>query len=166
MWSGTYEMLLWTLWAWTGLEIVTFVGSEVKDPSKSYIKGYITGFTLVMVLYLLNAFIIPWVFNYDFLAAYAYLKSEYSDALSKIMGAYALPDPSVPLVASVAVGNAAVAVLIGLSYFLWYVNTALPVWVGGSEDSSLWLSTECYRRKWLRSRLDGLHQHGLIMSQL
>ncbi|WP_276813507.1 APC family permease [Desulfurococcus amylolyticus] len=131
MWSGTYEMLLWTLWAWTGLEIVTFVGSEVKDPSKSYIKGYITGFTLVMVLYLLNAFIIPWVFNYDFLAAYAYLKSEYPDALSKIMGAYALPDPSVPLVASVAVGNAVIAVLIGLSYFLWYVNTALPVWVGG-----------------------------------
>jgi len=131
MWSGTYAMLLWTLWAWTGLEIVTFVGGEVKDPSRSYMRGYLVGFTAVMILYLLNAAIIPWVFNYDFLAAYSYLKSEYPDALEGLMEGYTPPDPSVPLVASVAVGNAVIAILIGIAYWLWYFNTVVPIWVGG-----------------------------------
>ncbi|NAZ27367.1 MAG: amino acid permease, partial [Thermogladius sp.] len=74
---GTYGMLFWTLWAWSGLEVTTFIGSEVKDPGRSYLKGLFVGYAVVMALYLFNAFILPYVFNYDFLAAYAYLKANY-----------------------------------------------------------------------------------------
>ena len=129
--TGTYGMLLWTLWAWTGLEIVTFVGSEVKDPSRSYFRGYAIGFLLVMILYLANALILPWVFNYDFLASYSYLKYEHEDVLRSIVGDKPVPDASVPFYASIAFPNPIIAITIGLAYFLWYLNTVIPIWVGG-----------------------------------
>lgn len=128
---GTYNMLLWTIWAWTGLEVVAFVGSEVKDPSKSYVKGYIAGFLAIMALYLANALIVPWVFNYNFLAAYSYLKSEYEDVLRSVLAGKPIPDPSVPFYLSIAFGHPIVAIIIGLVYFLWYVNTIIPIWVAG-----------------------------------
>ncbi|MEM0010913.1 MAG: APC family permease [Candidatus Bathyarchaeia archaeon] len=129
--TGTYNMLLWTIWAWTGLEVLTFVGSEIKDPSKSYVKGYIAGYIAVMALYVANALILPWVYNYDFLAAYSYLKSEYEDVLRSVLGGKLTPDPSVPFYLSIAAGHPALAVIIGLAYFLWYVNTVIPIWVAG-----------------------------------
>ncbi len=128
--AGTYGMLLYTLWAWTGLEIVTFVGSEVKNPSKSYIRGYALGYLAVMILYLANAFVVPWVFNYDFIASYVYLQKKYPDLLSNILGGYAPPEASVPFFASIAFGNAALAILLGIAFFLWYFNTIVPIWVG------------------------------------
>lgn len=131
MWSGTYGMLLWTLWAWTGFEAVTFVGSEVKNPTKNYIKGYTGGFIAIMILYLANAFLVPYACNYKFMAAYSYLQMDYPDVLSKIMHGLPTPDPSVPLMASVAFMNAAFAIIIGIAYFLWYLNTAMVCWVGG-----------------------------------
>jgi amino acid transporter len=126
---GTYGMLFWTLWAWSGLEVTTFIGSEVKDPGKSYLKGLFVGYAVVMALYLFNAFILPYVFNYDFLAAYAYLKANYPDVLSSLLPGKPLPEPSVPFYISIAFPNPAVALLVGLAYFLWYLNTAIPVWV-------------------------------------
>lgn len=129
--TGTYGMLLWTLWAWTGLEIVTFVGSEVKDPSRSYLRGYAVGFIMVMILYLANAAILPWVFNYNFLAAYSYLKYEHEDVLKSILQGKPAPDASVPFYAAIAFSNPIIAIVIGLAYFLWYFNTVIPIWVGG-----------------------------------
>ena len=130
-WDATHSMLLWTLWAWTGFEAVTFVGSEVKNPTKSYIKGYIGAFIAIMLLYVANAFLVPLVGNYDFLAAYSYLQTNYPDALSSIVKGLPTPDPSVPLAASVAFLNPTLALIIGFAYFLWYLNTAMVCWVGG-----------------------------------
>jgi amino acid transporter len=130
-WDGTMSMLLWTIWAWTGLEVVTFIGSEVKHPTKSYVKGYIGGFLGVMILYLVNAFLIPFSGNYDFLAAYSYLKMDYPDQLSAILKGLPTPDPSVPFVVSVVLMNPAIAIIVGVAYFLWYLNTIIPIWVAG-----------------------------------
>ena len=129
LFTGTYGLLFWTLWAWTGLEVTTFVGSEVKDPSRSYFRGLFLGYLVVMALYLFNAFILPYVFNYDFLAAYAYLQSNYKDVLSQLLAGKPVPDPSVPFYISVAFPNPVLAILVGVSYFLWYLNTTIPVWV-------------------------------------
>ncbi|MGC8975587.1 MAG: APC family permease [Thermoprotei archaeon] len=131
LWDGTYSMLLWTLWAWTGFEAVTFVGSEVKNPTKSYLKGYVGAFIAIMLLYTANAFLLPLACNYDFMAAYAYLQMNYPDVLSQILKGLPTPDPSVPLMASVTFLNAWLAILIGIAYFLWYLNTAMVCWVGG-----------------------------------
>ena len=130
---GTYGMLLWTLWAWSAVEGVTFVGSEVKNPGKSYIKGYIAGWIAVMILYVANAAIVPWSGNYDFLAAYSYLASNYPDVLTNMFPAFQgmyPPAGSVPFVAALIWPTPAVAILIGIAYFLWYFNTSAVLWVG------------------------------------
>jgi amino acid transporter len=130
-WTGTYGMLLWTMWAWSGFESVTFVGSEVKNPTKSYIKGYIGAFIAIMILYVANAYLLPYVCNYDFMAAYSYLQMDYPDVLSGILKGLPAPDPSVPLMASVTLLNPWLAIFIGIAYFLWYYNTAMVCWVAG-----------------------------------
>ncbi|ADV64857.1 APC family permease [Desulfurococcus mucosus] len=129
LFTGTYGMLFWTLWAWTGLEVTTFVGSEVKDPSRSYLRGLLIGYIAVMLLYVFNAMVLPYVFGYDFLAAYAYLKSEHPEVLESILPGKPLPDPSVPFYVSIAFPNPWLSIVVGLAYFLWYLNTAIPVWV-------------------------------------
>ncbi len=129
--AGTYGMLLYTLWAWSGLEVVTFVGSEVKSPSRSYLRGYLLGYAAVMALYLVNAFLVPWAFNYDFIASYAYLQRNYPDVLSEVLGGRAPPEASVPFFASIAFGSPIAAIIIGIAYFLWYLNTVVPIWVAG-----------------------------------
>jgi amino acid transporter len=139
LWEGTYSMLLWTLWAWTGFEAVTFVGSEVKHPTRSYVKGYIGAFIAIMLLYAANAYLVPLAGNYDFIAAYSYLKMDYPDVLSSILKGLPTPDPSVPFTASVAFAHPSlhpmlimvIALLIGFAYFLWYLNTAVVCWVAG-----------------------------------
>ena len=131
MWSGTYGMLLWTLWAWTGFEAVTFVGSEVKNPTKSYIKGYTGGFIAIMILYIANAALLPYVCNYNFMAAYSYLQMNYPSVLKHILHGLPTPAPSVPLMASVVFPNPALDILLGIAYFLWYLNTGMVCWVGG-----------------------------------
>ncbi|MEM1619384.1 MAG: APC family permease [Fervidicoccaceae archaeon] len=128
--AGSYGMLLWTLWAFTGVEIVTFVGSEVKDPSRSYFRGYLTGFVIVTLVYLTLPYLAQRAFGYDFLASYAYLKSEYPDVLERILGVPP-PDPSIPFYASMLLGSPAVAVTLGACFVLWYLNTIIPIWVGG-----------------------------------
>ena len=130
---GTYGMLLWTLWAWSAVEGVTFVGSEVKNPGKSYIKGYIAGWIAVMILYVANAAIIPWSGNYNFLAAYSYMAGNYPDVLTKMFPAFQgmyPPAGSVPLVAALIWPAPAIAITIGIGYFLWYFNTSAVLWVG------------------------------------
>ncbi len=129
--AGTYGMLLYAIWAWTGLEVATFVGSEVKNPSRSYLRGYVLGYLAVMILYLANAFIVPWSFNYDFIASYVYLQKNYPDILSNVLGGLTPPEASVPFFASIAFGNAVIAIVIGIAFLLWYFNTVVPIWVSG-----------------------------------
>ncbi|MHA1631555.1 MAG: APC family permease [Candidatus Freyarchaeota archaeon] len=128
-WSSTYDMLTWTIWAYTGLESVSFVGSEVKTPKKSYFRGYIIGLSAVIALYLFNAYVITWAFPYKFLESYSYLQMNYRSQLEQLMGAPA-PDPSVPFITSIAFLNVPLSILIGVGYFLWYLTTIIVIWVG------------------------------------
>jgi amino acid transporter len=92
-----------------------------------------------MLLYAANAYLVPLAGNYDFIAAYSYLKMDYPDVLSSILKGLPTPDPSVPLVASVALAHPllhpmlimVITLLIGFAYFLWYLNTAVVCWVAG-----------------------------------
>jgi amino acid transporter len=93
------------------------------------LRGLIIGYLLVMALYVFNGFILPYVFNYDFLAAYSYLKYNHPEVLDQILGGKPAPDASVPFYLSLVYPNPVVAMLIGLAYFLWYLNTAIPCWV-------------------------------------
>jgi amino acid transporter len=127
-WGSTYNMLLWTIWAFTAIETSTYIGSEVKNPKKSFLRGYFVGFLFVLVIYILISSLTSWVYPIEFLESYSYLQMNYRDQLEQLIGGPA-PDPSVPFFVSIALGNFYIAILTGIVFWLWYFNSVVAVWL-------------------------------------
>ena len=123
------QALLWVFWAYSGVESISFVGSEVKTPRTSYLRGMGIGFAVVAALYMISAWGPGISFGSDFVRDYGWLYYNHPDALEKLLGVTpALP--SVPFYAGVCAKSAGMAVALGVGYFLWYLNTSLALWMG------------------------------------
>jgi amino acid transporter len=123
------QSLLWVFWAYCSIEAISFVGSEVKSPRTSYLRGMGIGFGVVMALYIVNAWGPGVCFGSDFVRDYGWLYYNHPDALEKLLGvAPALP--SIPFYAGVCAKSAGIAVVLGVGYFLWYLNTSVAMWMG------------------------------------
>jgi len=132
--SALLGMLVAVFWAYTALEAVSFVGSEVKSPRTSFMRGMTIGFCVVVALYVLNAWIPTVSFGGDIIRDYSWLyntSDETYAALSEAMGGVTPPIVSMPMYAGIAYGSPALALIFGIGYFLWYLNTALICWLGG-----------------------------------
>ncbi len=123
-------MLLSVLWAFTAVEAISYVGSEVKTPRTSYMRGMLLGLAAVGVLYILNCFAVFSSFNYNFITEYSWLYYNHFDALAETMGTIP-PAPSVPFYAAILGRNALFAIILGVGYFLWYINTSMIIWMAG-----------------------------------
>ncbi len=128
--QGLRDMLLAVLWAYTALEAVSFVGSEVKSPRKSFMRGMIIGAVAVGILYMLNSFAVQTSFGANFIRDYSWLYYNQPDALSGLLNAIP-PAPSIPFYASMVGGSAWLAVVLGIGFFLWYLNTSMIIWMAG-----------------------------------
>lgn len=123
-------MLLSVLWAYTAVEAVSYVGSEVKTPRLSYMRGMILGLLAVGVLYMINCFAVYRSFNYSFITEYSWLYYNHFDALTSTLGTTP-PAPSIPFYASILGKSTIFAVILGIGYFLWYLNTSMIIWMAG-----------------------------------
>ena len=122
------DSLLWVFWAYASLEVVSFVGSEVKSPRTSYLRGMGIGFAAVMALYCVNAWGPGLCFGSDFVRDYGWLYYNHPDALKNLLGVTP-PAPSIPFYAGVCARSAWFAVLLGIGYFMWYLNTSVVLWL-------------------------------------
>lgn len=132
-WDAMTGVLLSVLWAYSALEVTSFVGSEVKTPRTSFIRGLIGGAVAVGIIYTLNAWASGFSFGSDFIRDYAYLW--YTDdttyaALETAMG-QTPPQPTMPFYAGINGGNAWLAIFMGFCYFFWFANTSLLIWLAG-----------------------------------
>jgi len=126
-------MLLVVLWAYSGLEAVSFAGSEVKTPKTSFIKGYLYGMIGVLVLYMLNSWTVSYAFGYKFIEDYSYLyyaSPDTQNVLANILGTTPAA-PTIPFYASIIIGNPYVAIILGIAYWFWYLNTVIVIWIAG-----------------------------------
>jgi len=123
------QSLLWVFWAYTAVESISFVGSEVKTPRTSYMRGMGIGFATIMILYCLNAWGPDVAFGTSFVRDYGWLYYNHPDALQKLLGVVPA-SPSIPFYAGVCAKSAWVAIAFGLGYFLWYLNTSVAMWMG------------------------------------
>jgi basic amino acid/polyamine antiporter, APA family len=132
LWGGIGGMLLAVFWAYTALESISFVGSEVKTPRTAFMRGMSIGFASVMVLYMLNAWLPTVCFGTDFVRNYSYLYNT-SDAsyaaLQTAMGGATPPIPSIPFYAAIAGGMSWLSVLLGIGFMLWFLNTSVIIWM-------------------------------------
>ena len=128
MWGGISGMLLAVFWAYTALESISFVGSEVKTPRSSFMRGMGFGFFAVMALYLLNAWAPGVSFGSTFIRDYSWLYYNHLDALQKSLGT--TPSlPSVPFYCRHRRGQAWLAILLAFGYLCWYLNTSVVIWM-------------------------------------
>lgn len=132
-WDAMTGVLLSVLWAYSALEVTSFVGSEVKTPRTSFIRGLIGGSVAVGVIYTLNAWSSGFSYGSEFIRDYAYLF--YTDdttyaALETAMGQVP-PQPVMPFYAGINGGMAWLAVVLAFCYFCWFCNTSLLIWLAG-----------------------------------
>ncbi|MCR4433023.1 MAG: APC family permease [bacterium] len=123
-------MLLSVLWAYTAAEAVSFVGSEVKTPRKSFLRGMLIGIVAVGLLYILNAWAVQVAFSGDFIRNYSWLYYNQTDQLQSLLGVTPAA-PSIPFYASLIMGSSTFAIIFGIGYFLWYLNTSMIIWMAG-----------------------------------
>jgi APA family basic amino acid/polyamine antiporter len=132
LWGGIGGMLLAVFWAYTALESISFVGSEVKTPRTAFMRGMSIGFASVMALYMLNAWLPTVCFGTNFVRNYSYLYNT-SDAskaaLQAAMGGVTPPIPSIPFYAGIAGGVSWLCIALGLGFMLWFLNTSVIIWM-------------------------------------
>ena len=128
-WGGISGMLLAVFWAYTALESISFVGSEVKTPRTSFMRGMGAGFVAVMVLYMLNAWLPGVSFGSDFVRDYSYLYYNYPAELEQALGVTPAI-PSIPFYAAVAGGISWLSIVLGLGFMCWFLNTSVIIWMG------------------------------------
>jgi APA family basic amino acid/polyamine antiporter len=132
LWGGVGGMLVAVFWAYTALESISFVGSEVKTPRTAFMRGMSIGFGAVMVLYMLNAWLPTLSFGADFVRNYSYLyntSDETYAALQAAMGGATPPIPSIPFYAAIDGGVAWLSILLGVGFMLWFLNTSVIIWM-------------------------------------
>jgi len=132
-WDAMTGVLLSVLWAYSALEVTSFVGSEVKTPRTSFLRGLIGGAVAVGIIYTLNAWSSGFSFGSEFIRDYAYLF--YTDdttyaALETAIG-NTPPQPTMPMYAGINSGSATLAILMGFCYFFWFANTSILIWLAG-----------------------------------
>ncbi len=132
LWGGISGMLMAVFWAYTALESISFVGSEVKTPRTAFMRGMSIGFAAVMALYLLNAWLPGVSFGSDFVRNYSYLYNT-SDAsyaaLQAAMGGATPPIPSIPFYAAIDGGIAWLSIALGIGFMCWFLNTSVIIWM-------------------------------------
>jgi amino acid transporter len=129
-WDGVTGMMLAVFWAYTALESISFVGSEVKTPRTSFMRGMTIGFAAVMTLYMLNAWLPGVSYGSDFVRDYSYLYNNYPAELEEALGVVPAI-PSIPFYAAMIGGSSWLAILLGVGFMCWFLNTSIIIWMGG-----------------------------------
>ena len=93
-WDAMTGVLLSVLWAYSALEVTSFVGSEVKTPRTSFLRGLIGGAVAVGVIYTVNAWSSGFSFGTDFIRDYAYLFYTSDTTFDRPLDGDGRPDPA------------------------------------------------------------------------
>ncbi|AFK51673.1 Amino acid transporter, putative [Thermogladius calderae 1633] len=126
--AATGGMMVAALWAYAGLESASFVAGEVKDPVKSYTRGYPLGFLTVFALYLLVPFVVETKLGVSLVASHSYLYYNYRGVLRSLSGRPLVP-PSIFVYLSLFTSDKYLILLAGLAAFMWFLNTAYTIWL-------------------------------------
>lgn len=130
----TIDVLLAVFWAYSALEVTSFVGSEVKTPRTSFLRGMLIGAAAVGTIYTINAWAPGFGYSTEFIRDYSYLyytSDETFAALQTAMGGNVPVQPVIPFYAGLNSGQAWLTVLLGIGYWCWLANTSLLIWLAG-----------------------------------
>ncbi len=127
--ESTLALLLVVLWAYNGIDMGSYAGSEVQSPKKSFVKGVILGWLFVGVLYVLLSFAVVKPFG-EFIGAYDFLAKNNQEGIKSIMP---FVQPSVPFYLISIMPNKLIGILLSLTIVMWFVNSIPPIFISTSR---------------------------------
>jgi len=80
-WTATMQATVPATWAYIGFTATAFVGSEVREPSKSFMVGIALGSTIIAAYYIFISWAVYAAYG-NFVSAYTYLTSQSSPLYS------------------------------------------------------------------------------------
>jgi amino acid transporter len=122
--AATMQATAPATWAYIGFTATAFVGSEVRDPSKSFMVGVVLGSVIIAAYYITVSAAVYAAYG-DFISAYTFItfNSEASAALAAAYGMEQIPVSLLPFYAAVLVHqNGFVAVFISVTGAIWLMN--------------------------------------------
>ncbi len=121
-WSETMKACTPATWAYIGFTAAAFVGSEVKEPSKSFFVGMTIGSIFIIILYVLYSGFLYWTWG-DFVSMYTFLAANKPEALAAALGVSKAPESMLPFFAAIcAYPIAPMAFFIAVTGAIWLWN--------------------------------------------
>ena len=127
--DATVGALLVVIWAYGGIEMVSYASGEISKAGKNIVRGYILGWACVGLLYIVLSFAVYYAFG-DFIGAYDFLYKNHQDILKGIMPPVS---PSIPFYITSIMKNTWIGVLVAIGLTFWFINTMIPYFFGPSR---------------------------------
>ncbi len=109
-------------WAYIGFTMSSFIGSEVKDPSRSLMISMALGTVVIMAYYVILSGTCWGAFG-DFITAYTYAADKAPQALAAALGVANAPPGILPFFGAVlAYPNTAIMEIIAITGAIWLMN--------------------------------------------
>jgi len=121
---ATMQATVPATWAYIGFTATAFVGSEVRDPSKSFMIGVFIGTIIIAAYYVVVSWAVYAAYG-NFVSAYTFvtLNADAAAELASRYGMTALPSGMLPFFAAVLVHEmGAVAFFIAITGAIWLMN--------------------------------------------
>ncbi|MCX6238936.1 MAG: APC family permease [Bacteroidia bacterium] len=129
--GSTVGLFLIVIWAYNGIEMSCYAGSEIQNPNKNLLKGFLLGWLGVSLIYILLAFAVFIPFG-DFISAFDFVTSQDQ---AKVL----LPDnlinvkPSIPFYIISISRIPLLGLCLALMIVLWFVNSIPPIFLSTSR---------------------------------
>ncbi|KXA92823.1 hypothetical protein AKJ66_03450 [candidate division MSBL1 archaeon SCGC-AAA259E22] len=121
-WAGTAGILVAVIFSYGGMPTTTFFGGEMRRGKKISL-GFGLGFTLVMVVYTLTAFLTQTTFS-GIVGPHAFLSMNAPEALKGVIGS--VTDASLPFYIGLLLSKK-MAVFFAFLLAIWAVNGIVPI---------------------------------------
>jgi len=122
--TATMHATVPATWAYIGFTATAFVGSEVRDPSKSFLIGVFIGTIIIAAYYIVVSWAVYAAYG-NFVSAYTFvtLNDEAAAELASIYGMERIPSGMLPLFAAVLVHESPwIAFFIAITGAIWLMN--------------------------------------------
>jgi len=129
--GSTIGLFLIVVWAYNGIEVSCYAGSEIQNPNKSIMKGFILGWFGVSLLYILIAFVVFKPFG-DFISIFDFVTNN-KETQALLPGNLANVKPSIPFYIISISKIPLLGICLALMVVLWFANSIPPAFLATSR---------------------------------
>lgn len=125
-------LFLIVIWAYNGIEMACYAGSEIQNPNKNIIKGFLWGWFGVSLIYISLSFIVFKPFG-DFISAFDYVSNHLEQSKTLLPANLLSAKPSIPFYIISISKLPILGLCLALLIVLWFANSIPPIFLSTSR---------------------------------